>query len=197
MINAQRSAHVYSEQMQILISCQAVLLKFKRSLELRWHCIKHVDPKHLRQIIGYLRALQNEYANNYKPVEDYQYYDNEIVHDHLRELAAAHAPFDRNTVRNDHPAWDLLRQPKDFPILCDLTECGTQYTRTQYTTMFAEPLHKLAAQLLETTDSCQPFDWKFDQSVDKTAKSILKETKKRFSDEGASCGPTPNRQLLD
>jgi hypothetical protein len=169
-IRAQGSATTYDEQMQMLIGCQAVLLKFKRSLELRWSSLNYVDPgaKRLTQMIGYLRALQDEYAKNYQRVLDCQRYDEEVLRGRITEFAATGtSPCDSDAYTISHHTRDLLDDVKRFPVLHDLTTCGSEYTDA-----FAKPLHDLAASLLMTTDSCQELDARFDEHVDKAAEHI-------------------------
>jgi hypothetical protein len=73
MISANQSATVYGEQMQQLIGCQAALLKVKRSIYLRFaKAVSDESTPCFADVLGYLRALQNEFASNYKNVEDSQ-----------------------------------------------------------------------------------------------------------------------------
>jgi hypothetical protein len=169
MIKARGSA--YGEQMQILIGCQANLLKLKRSVELRWNVLNHIDPKgmRLRCMIGYLRALQNEYEKNYQRVLDCERYDEEMMRCRLTELVAAGTPpGSSNADVISHHTRALLNDKREFPVLYDLIKCDKQYNQN-----FAQPLHDLAAELLMTTDSCKQLDAEFDKHVDDAADSIL------------------------
>jgi hypothetical protein len=123
-----------------------VLLKVERSLDLRLGSTRDVDPRAvcLEDMIGYLRALQNEYANNYSLLSDCQRYDDAITSRRLNELAATNTPFDPNLIAASHRAWDLMCDPNKFPVLNDLTQSGQRYA-----TKFTQPLHTLAAQLLK------------------------------------------------
>jgi hypothetical protein len=171
MVRARGSAEAYGDQMQILIGCQAKLLRLKRSLELRWSVLNHVDPEGrcLRQMIGYLRALQDEYAENYQRVLDCEHYDEEIMRRRLSELAAAGSPpCGSNADVITHHTRALLDDKHEFPVLYDLIKCGLQYNDN-----FAQPLHMLAAELLMTTDTCRELDTQFDDHVDDAARSIL------------------------
>jgi hypothetical protein len=71
MIKAHNSAKAYNHQMSQLIGCQATLLRVRRTLNLR------LDDKNAQKnkycfadIIGYLRALQNEFESNYNEIAD-------------------------------------------------------------------------------------------------------------------------------
>jgi hypothetical protein len=166
MVTAHKTGDAYGEQMQKLIGCQAVLLKFKRSLDLRRNSTQDVDPNSvcLPNMIGYLRALQNEYARNYLAVAECQRYDEQITLHRLRVLAAKGGSLDSAA---SHLTWDLLRNANDFPALHDLTSCGKQYTDK-----FVLPLHTLVAQLARTTDSSQPLDTELDHRVEVVARAI-------------------------
>jgi hypothetical protein len=169
MIKARGSA--YGEQMQVLIGCQAKLLKLKRSVELRWNVLNHIDPNgmRLRCMIGYLRALQNEYEKNYQRVLDCERYDEEMMRCRLTELVAAGTPpGSSNADVISHHTRALLNDKREFPVLYDLIKCDKQYNQN-----FAQPLHDLAAALLMTTDSCRQLDAEFDKHVDDAADSIL------------------------
>ena len=74
MVAAHRSASTYGKQMRDPIGCQVVLLKIKRILE-----VSPIDPPasttmsgSLVHMLGYLRALQEEYRDCYKEVSDCQ-----------------------------------------------------------------------------------------------------------------------------
>lgn len=175
MINAHRSGEAYFAHMQELIGCQAVLLKFKRTLDLRRDSTEGVDdpePVCLRDIIGYLRALQKEYACNYKFIADCERYDEAITRRCLRKLVAPGASFDLNSMDVSHQTWELLCNHERFAVLDDFTKC-----REVYTNKFAQPLHTLAAQLLKPTDRLRPLDTEFDAHVEQTAQDIAKDVR--------------------
>jgi hypothetical protein len=146
MIAAQRSAEAYNEQMRALIGCQVVLLKIKRTLDLRPGSTREVDRDgvSLASMIGYLRALQDEYGQNYCELADCQRYDEALTHRRLSALIEANSSFDPGTVAARHYAWGLMRDRKMFPVLDDLSKCGEQYTEK-----FRRQLECLAAQLLK------------------------------------------------
>lgn len=77
----------------------------------------------------------------------------------------------------EHHTWHLLQDPKIFPVLTDLTNCGTQYTAN-----FAQPLYEIAAQLLKTTGGS--LDTGFDHEVDVRAGGNLEATENEYSKEG-------------
>jgi hypothetical protein len=92
MISAYKSGNDYFDHMRELIGCQAMLLKFKRAVDIRGDSTKDVDPHsvYLSKTIGYLRALQNEYARNYMSVAECQRYDDKITDGQLSELVDRH-----------------------------------------------------------------------------------------------------------
>jgi hypothetical protein len=170
-IQADGSASAYHEHMQLLIGRQAVLLEFKRSVELPWASFNYVDPeaKRLRQMIGYLRAPQDEYTQNYQQAWGCQGHDEEVMRRRLYKLVTAGtSPCDSNADAINHHTRDLLSDVQRFPVLPDLTTCGSRYNDS-----FAQPLHALAASLLMTTDTCRELDTKFDKHVYKTARCII------------------------
>ena len=184
-IKAHQSAAAYGEQMEILIGCQAVMLKFKRSLELRLtpDHRDRVDPggRSLLQVIGYLRALQNEYTENYRDVEECQRYDQAVTQRRINELVAGDQPFDESQLKTSAHTWMLLQRPDQFPVLRTLIGCGEQYNES-----FAKPLYNVAAQLIPPkpgqTSSDPGFDvGKFDKRVEKAANDITD----RVIEEGA------------
>jgi hypothetical protein len=67
MIPADKSTVAYAEQMQELIGCQVTLQNIKRTRDLPPDETQGVDrnAERLANVIGYLRALQLEYAHNY------------------------------------------------------------------------------------------------------------------------------------
>jgi hypothetical protein len=172
MVKAHRSAKTYGEQMRDLIGCQVVLLKVKRTLDLRPGSTRDLDPEGdcLEEMAGYLRALQNEYARNYKCVADCQRYDENLTQLRFkaiaeRQIISPDMPFDTDALSPSQHAWDLMRDPKLFPVLDDLSRRGERYT-----TRFVGPLHVLAAQLLRTDTA--KLDTEFDARVDERAKKI-------------------------
>jgi hypothetical protein len=160
-IKAHQSASAYGEQMQILIGCEAALLKFKRSLELRLagKARQAVDPdgECLLDVIGYLRALQKEYTDNYKDVEECQRYDLAVNQLRISELTAGDKPFDASQIGTSGRTWSLLQRPEQFPVLRNLIGCGEQYNER-----FAKPLYELAAQVLVATGRESNLDTGFD-----------------------------------
>lgn len=119
-------------------------------------------------MIGYLRALQDEYTWKYQRVRDCERYDEEITRRRISELAAEESPpSGSNTDGIDHHTRALLTDKHEFPVLNDLILCGVEYNDH-----FAQPLHTLAAQLLMTADSCRELDTQFDDNVKVTAQSI-------------------------
>lgn len=135
-------------------------------------------------MIGYLRALQDEYTHNYQRVRDCQGYDEEVMRRRLRELATAGiSPCDSEEDAITHHTRDLLNDIQRFPVLHDLTTCGSKYDDA-----FAQPLHALAARLLMTTGTCQELDTNFDKHVDETARCITHILEGQPCDECESLG---------
>jgi hypothetical protein len=166
MIAAHRSAKAYGEQMRHLIGCQVVLLKIKRSLDLR-PSLQDVGKKAvcLADMVGYLRALQHEYTRNYSLVADCQRYDTAVRRRRLEELATTDAPFDPST-GSSHDAWDLLNDSAMFPVLEDFTKCGDKYSAR-----FREPLNQVAALLLGV-ENPHPDAAQFDGRVEGVAADV-------------------------
>ena len=99
-MSANKTAVVYGEQMQQLIECQAALLKVKRSIELRsGRAVSDDGTRCFADVLGYLRALQNEFATNFKRVSDSQ------------------------------DTWTEVCDRGQLPVLCDLTACSERFTR--------------------------------------------------------------------
>jgi hypothetical protein len=175
MIAAHRSAKAYGEQMQRLIGCQVGLLKIKRSIDLR-PTLKDVseNAECLAGMIGYLRALQHEYTDNYSAVADSQRYDTAVSQRRLQELTATDASFDPD-LASSHGAWDLLNDVKKFPVLDDFTRCGPKYSA-----QFREPLNEVAALLLHAP---QPHldGAAFDRSVEDLAAKVKSAVLNRAS----------------
>jgi hypothetical protein len=70
MIRAHSSAKAYNHEMSHLIGCQATALRVKRSLDLRLEAEDANKSKDcFADIVGYLRALQNEFESNYASIE--------------------------------------------------------------------------------------------------------------------------------
>jgi hypothetical protein len=166
MVNAHRSAKAYGEQMRDLI-CQVTLLKIKRTLDLRPGSTRDVDPDAvcLGDMIGYLRAMQDEYASNYSLLADCARYDETVTRQRLNELAQADKPFKPGAIAASHHAWSLMSDPTKFPVLDDLSTCGELYTAR-----FRQPLNTLAAQLLKTESP--PLDTQLDGRVNGVAHEI-------------------------
>ena len=169
MVSAHRSAKAYGQHMQALIGCQVLLLKIKRTLDVsRTGGASERANEHLKDMLGYLRALQYEYRDHYKEVADCQRYDEAVT---TRRFAKA-AEFE---VAGDHPqqppassqyAWTTLDDAQEFPVLDDLTNEGAWYK--QY---FLEPFHALAAELVERGDR-PSLDRDFDAGVNALAETI-------------------------
>ena len=79
LIAAHRSAKTYGEQMRGLIACEVVLLKVKRTLDLAPSERHEKESRCLADMLGYLRALSDEYRAEYKKVADCQRYDEALT----------------------------------------------------------------------------------------------------------------------
>jgi hypothetical protein len=173
MVAAHRSAEAYGEQMRGLIGCHVVLLKVRRTLDLRPGSTRSVDTKGecLADMVGYLQVLQDEYAKNFSVLADCEGYDEAVTHRRLSQLARVNTRFDPGAVAASHHAWDLMTDPKRFPALDDLRTCGEWYTKK-----FRRPLDNLAAQLLGTSSRA---DDGFDCRVKAVVKQISEEAAAR------------------
>ena len=169
MVTAHKSGNTYFKHMKDLIGCEAVLLKFKRTLDVRGDSTKDVDPKSVcvPNVLGYLRALRDEYATNYMRVAECQRYDDEVTRRDLTKLVAEDAPLESILSAASHCTWDLLQDPKHCPVLHDMIGCGKQYTGR-----FLRPLNTVAEQLAGTTGSSRPLDEGLDHRVDGIARTI-------------------------
>jgi hypothetical protein len=185
MVKAYNVAAAYGEQMSDLIGCQAVLLKVKRSLDLR------LDQKDAEEnaecfadIVGYLRALQNEFAASY----------NKIV-----------------ASKND---WDLMSCQSNLPVLYDLTRCGDHFSCKlvgPLGRLAARLLEKgipvLAKDVSKRAEGIPELDRNFNTMVENRAEKIMDDCSNAVSEDGdrgdqkATCPLTtttvspPNDQL--
>jgi hypothetical protein len=150
MVKAHKSAEAYAEQMSELIGCQAMILRVKRSLDLG---LDEKDSKGNEEwfadIVGYLRALQNEFANNY------------------------------NNIAASQNAWHLLSQQTELPVLYDLTECGERFTsrlvgplNALVASLLEKDIPTLAKGVHERAKGIPELDKDFDCLVEKTAGKI-------------------------
>jgi hypothetical protein len=172
MVAAQRSAKTYGDHMRALIGCQVVLLKVKRTLDVsRPGGASQATDDHLKQMVGYLRALQYEFRDHYKTVSDLQRYDEDVTKEAFQRAAKREvtdgAAGDTPAPESSQRAWTLLASREQFPVLDDLTNNGPCYRKH-----FLEPLHALAAALVETEgDRGDPgaADTEFDRGVETLA----------------------------
>jgi hypothetical protein len=150
MVRAHKSAETYAQQMSELIGCQAVLLRVKRSLDLG---LDEKDSKRNEQwfadIVGYLRALQNEFANNY------------------------------NNIAVSQNAWDLMSQQAKLPVLHDLTKCGERFNgrlvgplNALVASLLEKDIPTLAKGVGKRAKGIPELDKDFDGLVEKTAEKI-------------------------
>lgn len=150
MVSAHKSAEAYAEQMSELIGCQAVLLSVKRSLDLG---LDEKDSKRNEEwfadIVGYLRALQNEFAANY------------------------------NNIAASQNAWDLMSQQTKLPVFYDLTRCGERFNgrlvaplNALVASLLEKDIPTLAKGVGERAKGIPELDKHFDYLVEKTAGKI-------------------------
>jgi hypothetical protein len=170
MIAAHKSVETYAAQMRSLIGCQVVLLKVKRTLELRPDSTRGVDQGGmcLANMIGYLRALLDEYTQHYCHLVECERYDRALTRHRLRGLAAQDASPDTHAGAASRHAWDIVDKSAFFPVLNDLTDCGDVYVAR-----FRQPLHVLAAQLVKGRS--RKFDTEFDKRVTAVVEQIDSE----------------------
>lgn len=171
MVAAHRSAKTYGEHMRSLIGCQVVLLKVKRTLDVSRP--GGTDPNtddQLKQMLGYLRALQYEYRDRYKAVSDLQRYDEDVTKATFQQAAereiadgAREIPAPKSSQR----AWRFLADRTQFPVLDDLTNDGSCYR-----VHFLQPFHRLASGLVDAGGDRRSADTEFDQQVERLADEI-------------------------
>lgn len=142
MIQAHRSADAYAAQMSVLIDCQVRLLKVENTMDLLRG--NGADPRDasLTSMMRYLRELQEEFANNYSGLDDYQRYDRAVFRLQLTRLAADDADLESSDIASSHHTWELMRNRQRFPVLNDLLDCGERYVDE-----FRRPLHDLIKEL--------------------------------------------------
>lgn len=150
IVSAYKSAEAYAEQMSELIGCQAVLLSVKRSLDLG---LDEKDSKrneeYFADIVGYLRALQHEFAANY------------------------------NDIAASKNAWDLMSQQTKLPVLYDLTTCGERFNgrlvgplNALVASLLEKDIPTLAKGVGERAKGIPELDQDFDCLVEMTAGKI-------------------------
>jgi hypothetical protein len=170
MVKAHKTAQAYDEQMSHLIGCQAVLLRVKRSLDLR---LDDEDKKKnegcFADIIGYLRALQNEFASNY------------------------------NTIVASENAWDLMNLQMKLPVLYDLTGCGDRFKNWfvgPLSALAARLLEKgipdVAKDVAQRAKGIPELDQDFDRLVEDTADKIQLGCPKAARDLASSSSASPS-----
>ncbi len=149
----------------MMISFQVTLLKVKRTLDLRQSVSQNrdVEAKCLASMIGYLRALENEYVAKYLDFSDRQRYDEAVTKARFEAKAKEDVSYDPGGVVASHAAWDWVCDNGRFPVLHDLRTYGEQYEDR-----FRNPLDDLAAVLLES--KAPPPDPAFDERVTSVAK---------------------------
>jgi hypothetical protein len=192
LIAAHRSAKTYGEQMRDLIGCQVVLLKVKRILDVRRDSDRQdqfTEP--IAHMVGYLRALQEEYRDHYKTVSDCQRYDEQVTKLEFeraakQEVGIGDAPPSRPEIppASSQRAWQLLDDECLFPMLDDLSNRGERY-RAQ----FQLPLHKVASGLLGTEAGSA--DTGFDDEVAEQAQEIRSACRETSQAQARIEAPSP------
>jgi hypothetical protein len=142
------STSTYTEKMRELIGCQAALLRIKRSLDLRTdEAGRERNQSCFVDIVGYLRALQNEFAEN------------------IREMPVGDGPWGEtiNTIAS--------------PVLHDLATCGerfrARFSGPLYTLANEFLQHGVPTnQDQEMVAAIPDHDRCFDKRVEGTARSI-------------------------
>src|SRR5262249_25084023 len=119
MVSAHRSGKAYDEHMQALIGCQVLLLKVKRTLDVSeaGGAGKDTDDQ-LKEMLGYLRALQDESRCRYRRVTDLQLFDDAVT---TQRFAGAAAMSADEPPESSRLAWKFLKERSQFPVLYDLT----------------------------------------------------------------------------